>query len=220
MDPRSPITPWPAPKDAPALLFGGSFDPPHRAHAELAVAARDRAMPDAWLVVIPASRSPHKSVGPAASDEDRVRMLEIAFANTTSVSIWTDEIDRASAGMPSFWSNTLDRVLAARPDGLEGVRFLIGADQALAFHRWHDAVKVLQRCQPVVIPRGEITSVGQLSDALERTRAWSDRDLAVWRRSFIDVSPMRVSSTKVRAGTTDDVDPRVLEYIDERGLYR
>ncbi|MCW5776185.1 MAG: hypothetical protein KIS87_07100 [Phycisphaeraceae bacterium] len=63
------VTPMPVPADAPGvLLFGGTFDPPHRGHTEPAAAARDAMMPPgSWLVFVPAARSPHKSAAPATS---------------------------------------------------------------------------------------------------------------------------------------------------------
>lgn len=78
------------------LLMGGTFDPPHVAHVAQARSALRRAMaPGAWLVLVPAARSPLKRGGPGARDRDRVAMLRAAFAGVGRATVWTDELDRA-----------------------------------------------------------------------------------------------------------------------------
>src|SRR5262245_39793105 len=95
-----PITPVPLPVTVQdVLLFGGTFDPPHLGHVRIPIQVLDRAMPaGAFLLYVPAARSPLKESGPQASDADRVEMLrlvltELGTPNRTA--IWTDELDRA-----------------------------------------------------------------------------------------------------------------------------
>ncbi|MEM7755626.1 MAG: nicotinate-nicotinamide nucleotide adenylyltransferase [Planctomycetota bacterium] len=221
MQDTPPITPWPVPKEAPVLLFGGSFDPPHRAHVDLAVAARDHAMDKAtWLVVVPAARSPHKSAGPGASDADRLEMLALAFAGVPRVAVWADELDRAGAGGPSYWADTLERADRARV-GLAGVRFLIGGDQVTVFHRWHRAGDILALCEPLVLPRGEIDSPAALDAQLAAEGAWSAEDRALWQTRMVQMPLRAESSTAVRTeGQTDHLHEPVSRFISEHGLYR
>lgn len=210
-DVTTPPTPWPAPKDAPVLLFGGSFDPPHRAHAEIAPLVRDRVLgAHAWLVLVPAARSPHKAGGPSAPDDDRRAMLALAFAGVERVAVWTDELDRAVRGEPSYWVDTLERARRAR-GSLAGARFLIGADQARAFGRWRRAHDIEALCEPVVVPRGDVTTIEDLHGVV---------DAGAWARRWVDLPTRAESSTRVRTrGRFDDLHPDVAAYIGERGLY-
>ncbi len=219
-DPARPsITPWPAPPDAPTLLFGGSFDPPHLGHVDLAVAARDAALGDrAWVVWVPAARSPHKdSVG--ASAEDRLAMLRLATEGVERGAIWTDELDRAGGGAPSYWVDTLERALAVRGQG-GSLRFLIGADQAGAFHRWRDARRILELAEPVVIPRDGVGDAGALVALLRETGAWDEGEIERWGGWFVRTDMLEVSSTRARAGEMRALNPRVRAHIEARGLYR
>ncbi|HEX4047279.1 MAG TPA: nicotinate (nicotinamide) nucleotide adenylyltransferase, partial [Elusimicrobiota bacterium] len=53
------------------LVFGGSFDPPHRGHAALLAAAAARVRPDRILVV-PAFHAPLKEDGVARAAAQRL----------------------------------------------------------------------------------------------------------------------------------------------------
>ena len=57
-------------------IFGGTFDPIHKAHLAMAREAADRFRLDRVLF-IPAGRPPHKQAGARAPYEDRVRIAEL-----------------------------------------------------------------------------------------------------------------------------------------------
>lgn len=218
------ITPLPVGSGArEVLLFGGVFDPPHWAHVELAIAARDAVMGEgAWLVYVPAARSPHKPDGPVASNEDRVAMLRLATSGRARVGIWTDELDRADEG-PSLWVETVERARRVL-DPEATLRFLIGADQAVAFHRWHEARRILELAEPVVMLRDPAPDGASLRERLRETGAWSEDEVEWWAGRVVEHEAMSMSSTQVRrrlaAGEPiESLDARVRAYIAEHGLY-
>lgn len=226
-----PGLPSPAPLPLPEsatdiLLFGGSFDPPHLAHTELALQARRLAAPDSWLVFVPAARSPHKP-DPPAPDEHRLAMLELALAPHGQVAVWTDELDRAHDGAPSYWVETLRRARALRPEAR--LRFLIGSDQACGFHEWREPREILALAEPVVIPRSPITSREELSAALRDCSDWSADEIARWRDALVPTAVLESSATAARSilrtrgpqapALERLLDPRVLDYIREHRLY-
>jgi nicotinate-nucleotide adenylyltransferase len=220
-------------RDAPAwscgvsLLVGGSFDPVHEAHVRLADEARRLALGGRGeIVFVPASRSPHKAQGPSASDEERVEMLGLGALAIEGWSIWRAELDRAGRGEPSYWIETLRQ---AREGGAGELWFLIGADQAAAFHRWREARAILELARPLVAPRGEIGDADSLARALTATGAWSEDEVEAWRGWFVPTPVHDVSATAIRGALADParrekpiagLDPRVQAYILERGLYQ
>ncbi|HZW09396.1 MAG TPA: nicotinate-nicotinamide nucleotide adenylyltransferase [Phycisphaerales bacterium] len=222
------ITPLPAPPDADRIvLFGGTFDPPHRAHVRLACAARDWAAgPGAWLVFVPAARSPFKDEAPAR-DPHRVEMLRIAAEEAPGACVWTDEIDRAARGEPSFWIETLRRARALRPRG--SFWFILGSDQAAAFHRWREPREILSLARPVILARAPLTTPDELGAALRDSGAWSADEIARARALLAPTPVLDASATAareiLRARGPDDprlgvmLHPGVLAYVREHGLY-
>jgi nicotinate-nucleotide adenylyltransferase len=181
----APITPLTLPRKVRHLLvYGGSFDPPHFYHtiAPLSVVGRIYDG-DAWVLYVPAARSPHKSRGPFASDEHRLEMLKLALDTPGPRSIWTDEIDRARwerehgrAGGPSYMIDTLRRLKRVLPRENITLRLLIGSDQVAEFHRWKEPRKVIALAEPLVLVR----SSGQRKSGGRGARAW--RPTSRWTR--------------------------------------
>lgn len=217
------VSPMPvAIPEAGVLLVGGTFDPPHVAHVELAARARAARRPRAALVFVPAARSPHKQVGPIAGDADRVAMLGRAIEGVAAAGVWTDEIDRA--GGPSYWVDMLERARSLVGEAWLG--FVIGADQAVAFDRWREAGRVLELAEPVVLLREPWGTVASLIDAMRGS--WSDGEVDRWASWCVDVGTIDVSATEIRGLLASDREnarlesmlaPGVLSYIRDRGLY-
>ena len=216
------VTPLLVPASHQVLLFGGLFDPPHWAHVNLAMAARDVMLgKNAWLVYVPAAQSPHKPDGPVASDEHRLAMLGLALAGHSNVAIWTDELDRQNG--PSYWVDTVRRAHDQLGPETE-LRFLIGADQALAFHRWHEHDRILELAEPMVMLREPATTPEALVAQLRTLGVWSDEEIDAWRRSIVPQEALEMSSTDVRSRLRrgeqiDAVDDQVRGYIARHRLY-
>lgn len=224
----APPTPMPLPKgEQRVLLFGGMFDPPHRGHVVLPVRAREAVFgpSEGWLVYVPAARSPHKPDGERAPASQRVAMLELALEGHDRCGIWTDEIDRAVAGEPSYWVYTARRARTMLgPDA--DLRFLIGADQAVGFHRWREPRGILESVRPVVLLREPWTHPERVINELEQAMFWNDEELQVWREAIVDVGTLDVSSTEIRHDLEGRLgvppgwmDERVLAYIEDERLF-
>ncbi len=217
------------------ILFGGTFDPPHRGHVELPERVRrvveERTGRPAWLVYVPAARSPLKSVGPIASDEDRLEMLRRAVAGNPRAVVWDVEIERARRGngVPSYTVQTVSAARCGLADDVE-LRLLIGADQAAEFHRWRKPKEIIEMAEPLVMLRSPEESVEGLMKRMGGSGAWGDEELGAWGGGVVEVGTMDVSATRVREELMKEGRDReklremvvdsVLGVIEERGLYR
>ena len=218
-----PPSPLMIPPGAPVLLYGGVFDPPHRAHVELPRLARDRWNPGAWLVYVPAARSPFKG-NAWASDMQRVEMVRLCVRDLARAAVWTDEIDRAEAGEASYWVETVRRARGLMGTGAE-LRFLIGADQAVEFHRWREFREILIEAEPLVVLRPPLGDVAAFVDALHARGVWNEVEISQWTARIVEVPVIETSATQVRERLSrgewpvDALDARVLAYIREHQLY-
>jgi len=121
------------------VLFGGTFDPVHNAHLEIARAAAARFRLEKVLFV-PAANPPHKREGAQASYEDRIRMCEMACAGEPRF-----EVSRIEQGSSESYSIlTIEKMLAA---GIGPLGFLIGADafsEIQTWYRWREVVRLVE----------------------------------------------------------------------------
>lgn len=226
-----PVTPLPLPPSAThAVLFGGSFDPPHLAHAKIPPVVRDRRFgPGAWLLYIPAARSPHKDQIPAAPDADRMTLLRLATRAVDRSMVWADEINRSTqsgGGGPSYTVDTVRRARSVLPDSIK-LSILIGSDQAAAFHTWREPREILALAEPVVMLRPPHLFPDSALDPIRAASFWTGPELKRWEGAIDAQSVMDASSTVLRgqlaahdAGAATLLDPRVLKYIEDHDLYR
>jgi nicotinate-nucleotide adenylyltransferase len=128
--------------DPPTVLFGGTFDPIHNAHLEIARAAVSR-FGLRKVLFIPAANPPHKQHGAQASYEDRVRMAELACAGETGFEV--SRIEQPSADdRRSYSIHTIGKLLQS---GSSKLRFLIGADafaEITTWYRWQEVVSLVE----------------------------------------------------------------------------
>lgn len=216
------------------IFFGGSFDPPHRGHVDLAEATA-QSYDSSQLIFVPAARSPFKETHPTA-DHHRVSMLEIALQDISNWNIWKHELERAelNPNTPSYWADTWNAVHLKYPTGTN--KFLIGADQAISMHRWKrysefwkDAI-VMLRLEANTESSIDFNDQRQLLvDQLKAIDIWSENDLEHWKSRVIQTPMIDASSTCIRSTLADPqtrvqpingLDARVQEYILAHDLYR
>ena len=176
-------------------LFGGTFDPIHVGHLDVARAAC-RAIPLDRVLLLPAHVPPHREV-PRASPSHRFAMSAIA-ALTES---WLEASDlELRSTDPSFTAATLDR-FAARGVDSRKLFFITGADAFREIRTWKDYPSLLDRCHFVVVSR-PATSVAALRTALpELADRMADVPCEIQARPrivLVDAPTAAVSSTMVR----------------------
>lgn len=118
-------------------LFGGTFDPIHLGHLNLAMELKEnKQLDEVWF--IPAYINPHKTLFPPASADQRLQMLELALQDFPDFLVNDLELRR---GPPSFTVETVKIILNAEEQQAEPRQFfwLMGEDTLCHFHRWHQA---------------------------------------------------------------------------------
>lgn len=194
-------------------IFGGSFNPPHPGHV-LAMEEFQKALSLDRILVIPAGIPPHKELTPQTpSPEDRLEMTRLAVASLPYAEVCDLELKRQGA---SYTADTL-RLLRQR-FAKDELFLLMGTDMFLSFDRWYRPEYIASQATLAVAHRD--------ADNLNRLQAWQEKLRADYQchSCLISNTYLPHSSTSVRALLAFDcaesyVDPAVLAYIKERGLY-
>jgi len=203
------------------LIFGGTFDPPHRRHAQMVEAAA-KFLNCARVLIVPTGESPLRDGHIAAPKDDRLAMAQRAFAALPGAVIDRREIDR---GGPSFTVDTLREIASELSTTRENLVLLIGGDQALQFDRWKSWREIDCTLATIaVVPRPPLAA-DQLAAQLDVKFAALGADGPRWRMSVLPFAPIDLSATEVRGRLrankpiADLVDPAVEEWIRSRRLY-
>lgn len=200
------------------IVYGGSFDPPHRAHIALPFEAAKQ-VGAASVMYVPAGQPPHKSGRTLTPAHHRLNMLRLALGERDDATICAWELDRP-AGQPNYTVDTLEHLRRELGDGVE-MRLLIGADMALIFEQWHQPERIERLAEPLVMLRPPEDAARLLAHfPVESRERWRDR--------IVVTSQMDISSTALRhclshglpLDPPDALEPGVLAYIREQGLYR
>jgi nicotinate (nicotinamide) nucleotide adenylyltransferase len=131
-------------------FLGGTFDPPHRGHVELARLGRDRLGLERVLLA-PAAVQPLKQADvPGATWQQRLAMVELAIAGEERLQCSTVDAPR-EAGRPNYSVDTLGRVRELFPE--HEIHFLLGADAFAGLRHWRDPERLLAQCELAVASR-------------------------------------------------------------------
>lgn len=187
-------------------LYGGAFDPVHRAHLEVARAARRQASLD-QVVFLPAAHSPLKAHGPVAGDADRLDMLELALGDAPDFVVDDSELRR---GGLSYTVDTVRHFQAREPGA--ALFWILGGDQLAQLDRWQAIGDLVRRVTFLVVARPGYPLVAPEISGL------------VWTQ--IEAPLMALSSTGIRerlaqgASLEGCLPSSVEAFIREKGLYR
>jgi nicotinate-nucleotide adenylyltransferase len=142
-------------------LYGGSFDPVHCAHLNVAYAALAQVNLD-QVVFIPAAQSPLKSSATHASDADRIEMLRLATAEEPRFAVDTCEIER---GGTSYTIDTVSQFRHRLPQA--SLFWILGADQFELLPRWHQIEAIAAQLTFIVLRRPGYSFVAPSITALQ-----------------------------------------------------
>lgn len=195
------------------LLFGGAFDPPHRTHREILVAALG-ALPVQGGLVLPTGEHPHK--GPAQTPiEARLELCDIAFGDVPGVAI--SDLDARRDG-PAFTVDTVRAIRQTHPG--HRLFWIVGADNLYCLRDWREHHALLELATLATVPRSDYPITRQVLLDQDLTEAEIE-SILTWVLPF---EPDTVSATGVRAAlaagqTPPELDPQVADRIRSLGLY-
>lgn len=195
-------------------IMGGSFDPVHNGHINIALHAREYySLHRAAL--IPLGVPAHKPKDTLMPARHRMEMVRLAVAGTP-LEAWDIEINRHG---PSYTVDTLEILQGAFGDVYE-LYFIIGADTLMEIPTWKNAPRVFELCTFLVFyrPGHRVEFVIQQAGMLQECYG---AKICLAPHTGPDISSTMI---KKLAAKGEDLslcvpDP-VAQYIRKHGLYR
>lgn len=187
------------------IIYGGTFDPPTNAHAE--IIEQILATSDADIWVMPSADrldKPHSSPGKDRAEMVRL-MIQDKFEANNRLSISRIELEDLSP--PTQTIKTYHYLKENYPS--RHFRFVVGVDSVATMHLWDGASILISEVPWLIAPR-----LGTDYIMLPDESQWLSGDV------------VNISSTLVRskAAKGDDVSalvsPRVSSWLEKRNLYR
>ncbi len=181
-------------------LFGGSFDPIHKAHTYIASIALSQLGLDE-VQFIPTKNNPWKE-GSCASNDDRIAMISLAIQSYEKMLINTIEIE-SDDNSKNYTIDTIIRLKELHPEN--EYYYIMGMDQANLFYKWKEAKRISENVSLVAFQRGGY---------LPNKKCIKDFDFTI-----LDNEPVIASSSDVRNGDIEMLDKEVLRYITKHSIY-
>lgn len=208
----------------PIGILGGTFDPVHNGHIRMAIECYERLGLEE-VRLIPLHAPPHRHE-PAASPEQRYKMLELATENLEGLTV--DDCELNKGGI----SYTIDTVHMIRKKfNGTSLCLLMGADAFNSMHTWYQWKDLLNVVHIVIAERpGNVTKPDnpELQDLLVSRHTGNLSDLydSPCGMIFEIVMPLLdISSTRIRNIFVSKKNPamllpgNVIEYIIANHIY-
>lgn len=190
-------------------IMGGSFNPIHQRHLDIAAAALEEARLSRVLF-LPTGNPPHKRAD-LANPEHRFEMTRLMVLGKQSFTASRLEVDREGV---IYTVDTLSLLQKQFP-GAE-LFYLIGEDTLLDLLSWRQPDQVFSMCRFLVCRRSS-----KDAEAHPQVKEMEARGA---KFTFLSLPPVDISATAIREKLAKgqapvELAPQVLEYIRIMGLY-
>jgi len=197
-------------------FFGGSFDPIHLGHLNIAIELAEKHKLDE-VYICPTSQSPFKKTQPPlASKEDRRAMATAANSPVPNFTLLDLKLQNS---MPCYTIDTIRALLATDQQHKKKKSYflLLGEDAIEHFHEWREVEELVKLATPLIGSR--------------KTKSFNTKGLTSALSSSIEkgltpIPIMEISSTEIRDRLKKGLycghllPAKVWDYIQQHQLYR
>ena len=194
-------------------IYGGSFNPPHIGHINVARWAVE-VLGLSKMLLIPCNSSPGKQTLSGSADNDqRLHMLELAAAGLEKLQICQLELQR---GGVSYTCDTVRQLREEYPDA--ELVLCMGADAFCAFDTWKDPEKIIRLASLAVFHRGK-KNEDELIQQTEQKLSAMGAKVYRMENPVTDISSTQLRRLLEFGCANPFLCPQVADYIREQGIY-
>ena len=194
-------------------VLGGTFDPLHNGHLQVATAALEQLSLD-QILFVPAGRQWLKSNQYVSTVKDRISMVERGIEENPLFKMSTVDTDRDG---PSYTVDTIE-IIRKQLGSNAQIFFIVGMDSIVDLPLWHEPKRLINLCFLAAFPRPGITHKDILN-ATDKLPELKEKLLV------LEGTKINISGTDLRQHVAkghpiaDKVPDAVDEYIRSTGLY-
>ncbi len=195
-------------------MFGGSFNPIHLGHIEVAENIREKYRLDRVLFMV-ANDPPHKKIADGVDANARYEMTAAALCGREGLIPCDLELKRPGK---SYSVDTLGILNELYPE--DELFCIVGADMLLSMDTWYNAAELMKRAGFIAVGRPDVGNCDALYKKAEQLKREYGAEV-----SLSGITGPDISSTMVRERVeswrtiTELVPLSVAEYIYLHGLY-
>ena len=189
-------------------VFGGSFNPPHKMHKNIALTLIKKHYVDKVIFVPTGSKYKYKNN--LLSDKVRFEMLKLMCEDNKNLEVSDYELKEEVV----YTYETLDYFKNKYKD--DDIYFICGTDNLSYIDKWKRGEDILSNNKLLVIKRGTF----DINTLLDKYKDYKDNIIVT------DIKENEISSTKIREMIYNNkrvenyLDKQVDLYIRENNLYR
>lgn len=194
-------------------IMGGTFNPIHKGHIEIAKAAYQQYAMDK-ILFLPNKNPPHKQGKALAQNQERLDMVRLAICRYPYFELSTIEMEREGL---SYTADTLRYLRQRYPDAK--FYFIIGADSLHDMKQWRDPEVIFHMADILCAPRFPST---REDDKQCRRELMQQYKACI---EFIHMNPIHAASRNIlvdlKCGldVSDVLPDAVYDYICQNHLY-
>lgn len=195
-------------------IMGGTFNPIHLAHTEMAkVCLRQQDLDK--ILFMPSKNPPHKKDKSILPENERAVMVKLAVSEYDKFVFSDFELQRKGT---TYTADTLRLLQEENPD--DNYYFIMGADSLLYLDKWYRPQEILKRAVILAIGRDGSTPDELKEKRKELIKQYDKADIR-----FVHMRQMDISSSMIREGIAHGenmekyLDKEVWNYINANGLY-
>jgi len=195
-------------------LFGGTFNPIHFGHINLALELKEKKeLDEVWLV--PSLLSPLRMHESLLAPSHRLQLLSLIVSDVPGFKVCDIELKRSA---PSYTVDTVKQILDLHPEN--AFFLLFGEDSLMRFREWKEPLEIVRAIHLLIGSR----PYSELLKLLPKL-GFSEEISAAIRKGLVPTRQMEISATEIRDRLKKRMycghllPRKILDYIYENQLY-